>query len=250
MSKSLFVLLAVFAIFAFADEQPLFDCGYYQTQCYSGIQNSFYLEGEYNKHSKKVQYTYTLYNTALCQEDSVVMTAVYTADLINCHNETNSYFLTANCTVSHPTYIATMVNNALADKIITCDKPWKNNAKKDIFNDDFSCKYEGWNDLKSMLINNVRDQRDNGVALYEHFGTGAIYMGFGYAGFRMYKVDDYGCAGYIRPIKVDGATMSGWIVALIVVVVVGLAIWLYFRRQKKVALEDNFTLMEEKANKF
>lgn len=33
-------------------------------------------------------------------------------------------------------------------------------------------------------------------------GTGAIYMGFGYAGFRMYKVDDYGCAGYIRPIKV------------------------------------------------
>ena len=44
--------------------------------------------------------------------------------------------------------------------------------------------------------------------------------------------------------------MSGWIVALIVVVVVGIAIWLYFRRQKKVALEDNFTLMEEKANKF
>lgn len=119
-----------------------------------GIQNSFYLEGEYNKHSKKVQYTYTLYNTALCQEDSVVMTAVYT--YILCSNPHSLvpisstattrptatsvcapagrfyYLVTANCTVSHPTYIATMVNNALADKIITCDEPWKNNAKKDI----------------------------------------------------------------------------------------------------------------------
>lgn len=39
-------------------------------------------------------------------------------------------------------------------------------------------------------------------------GTGAIYMGFGYAGFRMYKVDDYGCAGYIRPIKVGISNIS------------------------------------------
>lgn len=141
-------------------------------------------------------------------------------------------------------------------------------------NDNFSCKYEGWNDLKSMLINNVRDQRDNGVALYEHFGMLIGIRGFDRARYwchlhglrlcwlqnvqgrwlRLCRLHPSHQGRYFQLLSVltnlDGATMSGWIVALIVVVVVGLAIWLYFRRQKKVALEDNFTLMEEKANKF